>query len=73
MENVSKRLRILAVFIFVVSPTLAWLSILASDDTAVFASLSRMIWYSGSAIRIFLAMVALFVPMLIAFFHGARP
>ena len=68
MENVSKRLRILAVFTFVVSPVLAWLSILASDDTAVFASLSRMIWYSGSAIRIFLAMVALFVPMLIAFF-----
>ena len=68
MENVSKRLRILAVLTFVVSPVLAWLSILASDDTAVFASLSRMIWYSGSAIRIFLAMAVLFIPMLISFF-----
>ena len=47
---------------------LAWGSVIASDETAVFASLSRMIWYSGSAQQIFIAMLVLFVPMLISFF-----
>ena len=43
---------------------------IASDETAVFASLSRMIWYSGSSIRIFIAMAVMFIPMLISFFHA---
>ena len=68
MKNVSNKLRILAVFTFVISPLLAWAGIVSTDETAVFASLSRMIWYSGSAWRIFAAMVVLFVPMLISFF-----
>ena len=34
----------------------------------MFASLSRMIWYSGSALQIFIAMLVLFIPMLISFF-----
>ena len=68
MKNESKKLRILAVFTFVISPLLAWAGVVATDETAVFASLSRMIWYSGSAWRIFAAMVALFVPMLVSFF-----
>ena len=42
--------------------------VIASDETAVFASLSRMIWFTGSSIRIFIAMLVLFIPMLIAFF-----
>ena len=44
------------------------MSILSSNETAVYASLSRMIWFTGSAQRIFIAMLALFVPMLYAFF-----
>jgi len=70
MDKAAKRLRWLAVFTFVLSPVLAWGSVAASDETAVFASLSRMIWYSGSALRIFIAMVALFIPMLISFFFA---
>ncbi len=68
MDKAAKRLRWLAVFTFVLSPVLAWGSVVASDETAVFASLSRMIWYSGSALRIFIAMVVLFIPMLISVF-----
>ena len=68
MNRDYKRLRILALFTFIISPLVAWGSVIASDETAVFASLSRMIWYSGSALRIFVAMVILFVPMLISFF-----
>ncbi|MBQ3275758.1 MAG: hypothetical protein IJH47_01705 [Oscillospiraceae bacterium] len=68
MEKAAKRLRILALFIFILSPLFAWGSVTATDETAVFASLSRMIWYSGSALWIFIAMLVLFIPMLIAFF-----
>ena len=68
MDRAQKRLRIIAVFTFVLAPLSAWVSIGASDETAVFASLSRMIWYSGSSLQIFIAMAVLFVPMLIAFF-----
>ncbi len=68
MDKASKRLIILAVFTFFLSPLVAWGSVIASDETAVFASLSRMIWYSGSEVRIFIAMAVMFIPMLIAFF-----
>ena len=68
MKQAEKRLRILAVFTFVLAPLFSWGSVIATDETAVFASLSRMIWYSGSSLRIFIAMLVLFVPMLIAFF-----
>ena len=68
MEKESKRLKTLAVFTFLLAPLFAWGSILASDETAVFASLSRMIWFSGSSVTIFTAMLVLFVPMLISFF-----
>ena len=68
MEKTAKRLKYLAILTFIVSPLLAWGSVMASDETAVFASLSRMIWFSGSSIRIFIAMLVLFIPMLIAFF-----
>ena len=50
MRKESGQLRLLAVFIFIAAPVLAWVSVLATDETAVFASLSRMIWYSGSEI-----------------------
>lgn len=36
----------LGLITFILSPLLAWGSVIASDETAVFASLSRMIWYS---------------------------
>ena len=74
MDRAQKRLRIIAVFTFVLSPLSAWASISASDETAVFASLSRMIWYSGSSLQIFIAMAVLFIPMLISFFfaHSLR-
>ena len=68
MEKAEKRLRILAVFTFFLSPLFSWGSVTATDETAVFASLSRMIWYSGSAFQIFVAMLVLFIPMLTAFF-----
>ena len=68
MDKTAKRLRILAFFTFLLSPLFAWGSVIASDETAVFASLSRMIWFSGSSVRIFIAMLVLFIPMLIAFF-----
>ena len=68
MDKAPKRLIWLAVFTFAISPLLSWASILATDETAVFASLSRMIWYSGSALQIFTAMLVLFIPMLISFF-----
>ena len=68
MEKAAKRLRILAVFTFFLSPLFSWGSVTATNETAVFASLSRMIWYSGSAFQIFVAMLVLFIPMLTAFF-----
>ncbi len=68
MDKAAKRLKRLAFFAFFLAPVFAWGSVLASDETAVFASLSRMIWYSGSSIRIFIAMAVMFIPMLIAFF-----
>lgn len=68
MDNTSNRLKVLAFFIFLLSPLFAWGSVIASEENAVFASLSRMIWYSGSAIRILVAMLVLFIPMLISFF-----
>ena len=68
MDKTQKRSIWLAVFTFAVSPLLSWASVLATDETVVFASLSRMIWYSGSASQIFIAMLALFIPMLISFF-----
>ena len=68
MEKAAKRLRILPVFTFFLSPLCSWGSVTATNETAVFASLSRMIWYSGSAFQIFVAMLVLFIPMLTAFF-----
>ena len=68
IEKEAKRLKVLAVFIFFLSPLFAWGSVIASDETAVFASLSRMIWFSGSSARIFTAMLVLFLPTLTAFF-----
>ena len=68
MKIAAKRLKILAVFTFLLSPLFSWGSVTATDETAVFASLSRMIWYSGSAFQIFIAMLVLFIPMLTAFF-----
>ena len=70
MDKTAKRLKLLAFFIFFLAPVFAWGSVIASDETAVFASLSRMIWYSGSSIRIFIAMAVMFIPMLISFFHA---
>ena len=68
MEKASKNLKYLGFFTFIVSPVFAWGSVIASDETAVFASLSRMIWYSGSELRIFIAMLTMFIPMLISYF-----
>ena len=68
METTIRRLKWLVLFAFVISPILTWYSVVASDETAVYASLSRMIWYSGSALRIFIAMLILFIPMLFSFF-----
>lgn len=70
MDKAAKRLKRLAFFTFFLSPVFAWGSVIATDETAVFASLSRMIWYSGSSIRIFIAMAVMFIPMLISFFHA---
>ena len=78
MENNSvtkkraKKLCVLALFTFILSPIFAWGSVELSKETAVYASLSRMIWYSGSAIGIFLAMLVLFIPMLIAFYSAVK-
>jgi len=66
------RVRLLGLVTFVLSPLASWLSVIASDETAVFASLSRFIWYSGSPLRIFIAMLVLFLPMLFAFFRAGR-
>jgi len=72
LEQERTKLLLLGVFTFVISPITSWFSITASDETAVFASLSRFIWYSGSAIRIFVAMLVLFIPMLAAFFRAHK-
>ena len=68
MDQAEKRLKRLTFFTFILAPVFAWGSVIASDETAVFASLSRMIWYSGSSIRIFIAMAVMFIPMLISSF-----
>ena len=70
MDKDAKKLKWLAFFTFFLAPVFAWGSVVASDETAVFASLSRMIWYSGSSLRIFIAMAVMFIPMLISFFHA---
>lgn len=70
MERTRRQLIILAVFVFVISPICAWTSVIASDETAVYASLSRMIWYSGDPLRILIAMLVMFLPMLVAFFFS---
>jgi len=72
LNRERKKVLILGALTFIISPLASWLSVIASDETAVFASLSRFIWYSGSAIRIFIAMLVLFVPMLAAFFRTLR-
>lgn len=69
-DKTAKRLILLGTFTFVISPLCAWGSVMASDETAVFASLSRMIWYSGSELRILVAMLIMFVPMLVSFFYA---
>ena len=71
-RKISKQLQYLALLSFLVSPVLAWSSVIATDETAVFASLSRMIWYSGDALRIFIAMIIMFLPMIISFFAAHR-
>ena len=68
MEKEQKRLKYLAGFTFLIAPVCAWGSVIATDESAVFASLSRMIWYSGSELRILAAMLVQFIPMLISFF-----
>lgn len=68
LNKALKRMKYLAFFMFLLAPVLAWGSMLLSDETAVFASLSRMIWYSGSAALISAAMLVLFVPMIVSFF-----
>lgn len=68
MEKAQKNLLALGLFSFLIAPLFAWGSVIASDETAVFASLSRMIWYSGNEMRILIAMLVMFVPMLISFF-----
>ncbi len=68
IEKAAKRLKILACFTFVISPLLAWVSVISSDENAVFASISRLIWYSGDPLRIFISMVVMFLPMIISFF-----
>ena len=68
MNKEKNTLRILTICTFFVSPLCAWLSILENDETAVFASLSRMIWYSGAFFRILICMIFLFAPMLVSFF-----
>ncbi len=70
MNKAEKRLKWLALFTFFLAPVFAWGGVIATDETAVFASLSRMIWYSGSSIRIFIAMAVMFIPMLVPFFHA---
>ena len=70
MNKDAKKLKWLALFTFFLAPVFAWGSVIATDETAVFASLSRMIWYSGSSLRIFIAMAVMFIPMLISFFHA---
>ncbi len=67
-DKTAKRLILLGALTFVISPLFAWAGVTASDETAVFASLSRLIWYSGSESRIFAAMLFMFIPMLTAFF-----
>ena len=71
-EKRAKKLCVLALFTFILSPIFAWGSVALSKETAVYASLSRMIWYSGSAVGIFLAMLVLFIPMLIAFYSAIK-
>ena len=68
LDKAAKRLKCLAIFTFFISPLFAWGSVISSDETAVFASLSRMIWYSGDAFRIMIAMLVMFLPMIISFF-----
>ena len=68
LDKAAKRLKCLAIFTFFISPLVAWGSVISSDETAVFASLSRMIWYSGDAFRIMIAMLVMFLPMIISFF-----
>lgn len=66
----AKRLRVLACFTFIVSPLLAWVSVISSDENAVFASISRLIWYCGDPLRIFISMLVMFIPMIISFFFA---
>jgi hypothetical protein len=64
----ERQLKCLAFLTFLLSPVLSWGSVIVSDETAVFASLSRMIWYSGDAFLIFIAMLVVFLPMIVSFF-----
>ena len=72
LTSAEKRLRYLALFSFVISPLLVWGSVIASDETAVFASLSRLIWYSGCPWKILISMIVLFLPMLFSFFSALK-
>lgn len=66
LEKEWKKLRILALFTFVIAPVLAWIAIGMCDETAVYASLSRMLWYKGNFVLVFVAILAIFIPMLLS-------
>lgn len=72
LKREFRYLWILSIFVFIVSPAFSWLSVFFSDDDAVFASLSRMIWYTGFPELIFGAMLIHFLPMLISFFRANK-
>ncbi len=68
LKKISNTLKVLALFTFVLAPLASWWSVLSSEDTAVYASLSRMMWFSGNNWFILIAMGILFIPEMIAYF-----
>lgn len=62
-----KKLKWLAIFTAIISPLCTWFAISACNETAVYASLSRMLWFKENTWLVFFAMLTLFIPMIISF------
>jgi len=67
-KKTKRKLNILGTLAFVIAPLACWGAIVATNESPLFASISRMIWYKGVGDIIFRAMLVIFVPMIICFF-----
>ncbi len=68
LRNTERWIIALGILSFIVAPLVCWGVMMASDESPLFASLSRLIWVKGLWSKIFRALLLVFIPMIISFF-----